>query len=217
MERTAHAAVVPADIGWSDVGSWSALWDLAEKDAAGNATRGDVQLQDTRESLVFGDRRLIATLGVDNLVIVDTDDALLVADRSRSQDVREVVEDLKRANRSEHLSHRRVYRPWGYFESVDSGERHQVKRLMVKPGHALSLQLHRKRAEHWVVVSGRARVTRGEDTLYLEENQSTFIPVGTKHRLENAGEAPLLIIEVQSGSYLGEDDIERFEDRYNRR
>ena len=216
MERTAHAAVIPVDFAWSDVGSWSALWELADKDAAGNASRGDVQLQDTRDSLIFGDRRLIATLGVDNLVIVDTDDALLVADRSRSQDVREVVEDLKRANRSEHLSHRRVYRPWGYFESVDGGERYQVKRLMVKPGHALSLQLHRKRAEHWVVVSGRARVTRGEDTLYLEENQSTYIPVGTKHRLENAGKEPLLIIEVQSGSYLGEDDIERFEDRYNR-
>ena len=216
MERTAHAAVIPADFAWSDVGSWSALWDLAEKDASGNAARGDVQLQDTRDSLVFGAERLIATLGVEGLIIVDTDDALLVADRSRSQDVREVVEDLKRANRSEHLSHRRVYRPWGYFESVDSGERYQVKRLMVKPGHALSLQLHHKRAEHWVVVSGRARVTRGEDTLYLEENQSTFIPVGTKHRLENAGKEPLLIIEVQSGSYLGEDDIERFDDRYGR-
>jgi mannose-1-phosphate guanylyltransferase/mannose-6-phosphate isomerase len=216
MERTADAAVIPAQFAWSDVGSWSAIWDLAEKDSAGNAARGDVQLQDTRESLVFGAQRLIATLGVKGLIIVDTDDALLVADRSRSQDVREVVEDLKRANRSEHLSHRRVYRPWGYFESVDSGERHQVKRLMVKPGHALSLQLHRKRAEHWVVVSGRARVTRGEDTLYLEENQSTFIPVGTKHRLENDGKEPLLIIEVQSGSYLGEDDIERFEDRYGR-
>jgi len=153
---------------------------------------------------------------VEDLIIVDTDDALLVAGRSRSQDVREVVEDLKRANRSEHLSHRRVYRPWGYYESIDAGDRFQVKRLMVKPGAALSLQLHRKRAEHWVVVSGRARVTRGEDTLVLEENQSTYIPVGTKHRLENAGEAPLLIIEVQSGSYLGEDDIERFEDRYGR-
>ena len=216
MERTAHAAVIPADFEWSDVGSWSALWELADKDASGNASRGDVQLQDTRASLVFGDRHLIATLGVDDLIIVDTDDALLVADRSRSQEVREVVEDLKRANRSEHLSHTRVYRPWGYYESVDEGERYQVKRLMVKPGHALSLQLHRKRAEHWVVVSGRARVTRGEDTLYLEENQSTFIPVGTKHRLENAGKEPLLIIEVQSGSYLGEDDIERFEDRYGR-
>jgi len=216
MERTSHAAVIPADFAWSDVGSWSALWDLADKDSSGNATRGDVQMQDTKGSLVFGDRRLIATLGVEDLIIVDSDDALLVADRSRSQDVREVVEDLKRANRSEHLNHKRVYRPWGYFESVDGGERYQVKRLMVKPGHALSLQLHRKRAEHWVVVSGRARVTRGEDTLYLEENQSTFIPVGTKHRLENAGKEPLLIIEVQSGSYLGEDDIERFDDRYNR-
>ena len=216
MERTAEAAVIPADFAWSDIGSWSALWDLAEKDASGNASRGDVHLQDTRDSLVFGDRRLIATLGVEDLIIVDTDDALLVANRSRSQEVREVVEDLKRANRSEHLSHRRVYRPWGYYESVDAGERFQVKRLMVKPGQALSLQVHRKRAEHWVVVSGRARVTRGEETLDLEENQSTYIPVGTKHRLENAGETPLLIIEVQSGSYLGEDDIERFDDRYGR-
>jgi mannose-1-phosphate guanylyltransferase/mannose-6-phosphate isomerase len=216
MERTTQAAVIPADFAWSDVGSWDALWELAQKDAAGNASRGDVQLQDTRGSLVFGDRRLVATLGVEDLIIVDTDDALLVADRARSQDVREVVEDLKRANRSEHLNHRRVYRPWGYYESVDAGERFQVKRLMVKPGAALSLQLHRKRAEHWVVVSGRARVTRGEDTLHLEENQSTYIPVGTKHRLENAGSEPLLIIEVQSGSYLGEDDIERFDDRYGR-
>ena len=216
MEKTAHAAVIPAEFEWSDVGSWDALWEIAEKDAAGNATRGDVQLQDTKDTLVFGDRRLVATLGIEGLIIVDSDDALLVADRSRSQDVREVVEDLKRANRSEHLSHTRVYRPWGYYEQVDAGERFQVKRLMVKPGAALSLQLHRKRAEHWVVVSGRARVTRGEDTLYLEENQSTYIPVGTKHRLENPGDAPLLIIEVQSGSYLGEDDIERFDDRYGR-
>ncbi|MFY9314152.1 MAG: mannose-1-phosphate guanylyltransferase/mannose-6-phosphate isomerase [Burkholderiales bacterium] len=216
MERTAHAAVIPAEFEWSDVGSWGALWELAEKDGAGNAARGDVQLQDTKDTLVFADRRLVATLGVEGLIIVDSDDALLVADRSRSQDVRDVVEDLKRANRSEHLSHTRVYRPWGYYEQVDEGERFQVKRLMVKPGAALSLQLHRKRAEHWVVVSGRARVTRGEDTLYLEENQSTYIPVGTRHRLENPGKEPLLIIEVQSGSYLGEDDIERFEDRYGR-
>ena len=216
MERTADAAVIPADFGWSDVGSWGSLWDIADKDAGGNAARGDVQLQDTRDTLVFGDRRLIATLGVEGLIIVDTDDALLVADRSRSQDVREVVEDLKRANRSEHLSHRRVYRPWGYYEQVDAGPRFQVKRLMVKPGAALSLQLHRKRAEHWVVVSGRARVTRGDEVIELQENQSTYIPVGTKHRLENAGTEPLLIVEVQSGSYLGEDDIERFEDRYGR-
>jgi len=217
MERTARAAVIPAEFEWSDVGSWDALWDLAHKDADGNAARGDVQLQDTKGSLVFGERRLIATLGVEDLIIVDTDDALLVADRARSQDVREVVEDLKRANRSEHLSHARVYRPWGYYESVDAGERYQVKRLMVKPGAALSLQLHRKRAEHWVVVSGTARVTRGEEVFELQENQSTYIPVETRHRLENTGSVPLLIIEVQSGSYLGEDDIERFEDRYNRR
>ena len=217
MERTAHAAVIPAEFDWSDVGSWDALWDIAQKDADGNAARGDVQMQDTKGSLVFGERRLVATLGVEDLIIVDTEDAILVADRARSQDVREVVEDLKRANRSEHLSHTRVYRPWGYYESVDAGERFQVKRLMVKPGAALSLQLHRKRAEHWVVVSGTARVTRGEETLELLENQSTYIPVGTLHRLENPGSEPLLIIEVQSGSYLGEDDIERFEDRYNRR
>ena len=216
MERTSRAAVIPAEFEWSDVGSWGALWDLAEKDAAGNTARGDVRLQDTKDSLIFGDRRLIAALGVEGLIIVDSDDALLIADRSRSQDVREVVEDLKRSNRSEHLSHRRVYRPWGYYESIDAGERFQVKRLMLKTGAAISLQLHRKRAEHWVVVSGRARVTRGEDTLYLEANQSTYIPIGTKHRLENAGQNPLLIIEVQSGSYLGEDDIERFDDRYGR-
>jgi mannose-1-phosphate guanylyltransferase/mannose-6-phosphate isomerase len=216
MEKTAQAAVIPAGFEWSDVGSWSALWDLAQKDGAGNATRGDVQMQDTKGTLVFGDRRLVATLGVEDLIVVDTEDALLVADRARSQDVREVVEDLKRANRSEHLSHRRVYRPWGYYEQVDAGERFQVKRLMVKPGAAISLQLHRKRAEHWVVVSGKARVTRGEDILHLEENQSTYIPVGTRHRLENPGTVPLLIIEVQSGSYLGEDDIERFDDRYGR-
>ena len=216
MERTQKAAVIPAAFEWSDVGSWSALWDLAKKDAAGNAPRGDVQLQDTRGTLIFGDRRLVATLGVEDLIIVDSDDAILIADRSRSQDVREVVEDLKRHNRTEHLSHRRVYRPWGYYESVDAGERYQVKRLMVKPGAAISLQLHHKRAEHWVVVSGRAKVSRGDDTLFLDENQSTYIPVGTRHRLENPGKVPLLIIEVQSGSYLGEDDIERFEDRYGR-
>jgi mannose-1-phosphate guanylyltransferase/mannose-6-phosphate isomerase len=216
MERTTHAAVIPAQFEWSDVGSWGALWELAEKDSAGNASRGDVQLQDTKGTLVFSDRRLVATLGVEDLIIVDSQDALLVAGRERSQDVREIVEDLKRANRSEHLSHTRVYRPWGYYEQVDAGERFQVKRLMVKPGAALSLQLHHKRAEHWVVVSGRARVTRGEDTLYLEENQSTYIPVGTRHRLENPGKEPLLIVEVQSGSYLGEDDIERFDDKYGR-
>jgi mannose-1-phosphate guanylyltransferase/mannose-6-phosphate isomerase len=216
MERTSRAAVIPATFEWSDVGSWSAIWDLAEKDGAGNVPLGDVRLQDTRGTLVFGDRRLVATLGVQDLIIVDSDDALLVADRSRAQEVREVVEDLKRANRSEHFSHKRVYRPWGYFESIDSGERYQVKRLMLKPGAAISLQLHRKRAEHWVVVSGRAKVSRGDDTLFLDANQSTYIPVGTRHRLENPGEVPLLIIEVQSGNYFGEDDIERFDDRYNR-
>ncbi|MDA8107054.1 MAG: mannose-1-phosphate guanylyltransferase/mannose-6-phosphate isomerase [Betaproteobacteria bacterium] len=216
MEKTNRGAVVRADLGWSDVGSWSALWDIAEKDARGNAARGDVHLVDAEGCLVRSEGRLVSAVGVRDLVIVETSDAVLVAARDRAQEVRETVAHLDRNNRTEHLSHKRVYRPWGYYESVDAGGRYQVKRLMVKPGHALSLQRHRQRAEHWVVVAGRARVTRGEDVLVLEENQSTFIPLGVKHRLENPGEAPLFIVEVQSGAYLGEDDIERFEDRYNR-
>ncbi len=216
MEHTKLGAVVPADIGWSDVGSWSALWETGRQDAAGNVARGDVWLHDAKRCYVRSDARHVSVLGAEDLVIVETDDALLVAARSRAQDVKEVVERLDRQKRSEHVSHTRVYRPWGYYESVDAGERFQVKRLMVKPGHGLSLQLHRKRAEHWVVVSGVATVTRGEETMTLRENQSTFIPVGTKHRLQNQTDAPLFLIEVQSGAYLGEDDIERFEDRYGR-
>lgn len=216
MEHTRLGAVVRADMGWSDVGSWSALWETGRQDAAGNVTRGDVWLHDASRCYVRADARHVSVLGAQDLVIVETDDALLVAARSRAQDVKEVVERLDRQKRSEHVSHTRVYRPWGYYESVDAGERFQVKRMMVKPGQSLSLQLHRKRAEHWVVVSGTATVTRGEETTTLKENQSTFIPVGTKHRLQNKTEAPLFLIEVQSGSYLGEDDIERFEDRYGR-
>ena len=216
MEKTSAGAMVEADMKWSDVGSWSALWDIGEKDALGNVARGDVSLADSSGCYVRAEDRHLSVLGAKDLVIVDTDDALLVAARDRAQEVKELVENLERHRRTEHVSHSRVYRPWGYYEAVDAGSRFQVKRLMVKPGHALSLQLHRKRAEHWVVVSGTARVTRGEETLALAENQSTFIPVGTKHRLENPGEAPLYLIEVQSGEYLGEDDIERFEDRYNR-
>jgi len=216
MERTERGAVVRADMRWSDVGSWSALWEVGEKDAAQNVTRGDVWLHDAARCYVRADGRHVSVLGAEDLVVVETDDAVLVAARERAQDVKEVVERFDRLNRNEHVSHTRVYRPWGYYETVDAGERFQVKRLMVKPGHALSLQLHRKRAEHWVVVSGCARVTRGAETLTLEENQSTFIPVGTRHRLHNPGDVPLFLIEVQSGSYLGEDDIERFEDQYGR-
>jgi mannose-1-phosphate guanylyltransferase/mannose-1-phosphate guanylyltransferase/mannose-6-phosphate isomerase len=216
MEKTGAGAVVRGDFGWSDVGAWSALWDIGAKDAQGNVVRGDVALHDTSGSYVRADSRLVYLLGVKDLLVVETADAVLVGERSRAQEVKELVESLDRGKRSEHLSHRRVYRPWGYYESIDAGERFQVKRLMVKPGHALSLQRHRQRAEHWIVVSGVARVTRDEQVFDVQENQSTFIPLGARHRLENAGPAPLFLIEVQSGSYLGEDDIERFDDRYGR-
>ena len=216
MEGTSRGAVVRAEMGWSDVGSWSALWETSVRDGSGNVTRGDVWLHGAARCYVRADARHVSVLGAEDLVIVETGDALLVATRERAEEVKEVVERLDRQKRSEHVAHTRVYRPWGYYESVDSGERFQVKRLMVKPGHGLSLQLHRKRAEHWVVVKGRATVTRGDETVTLEENQSTFIPVGTKHRLQNLTDSPVFLVEVQSGSYLGEDDIERFEDRYGR-
>ncbi|MCX7960203.1 MAG: mannose-1-phosphate guanylyltransferase/mannose-6-phosphate isomerase [Burkholderiales bacterium] len=217
MEKTAAGAVVKSAMRWSDVGSWSELWEVSEKDASGNAVQGDAELHDARGCYVRADSRHVSVLGVENLVVVETDDAVLVAARSRAQEVKEVVARLDRANRSEPVSHSRVYRPWGYYETVDAGAGYQVKRIMVKPGAALSLQRHAKRAEHWVVVAGCARVTRGEETMTLGANQSTFIPVGVKHRLENPGTEPVYLIEVQSGSYLGEDDIERFEDRYGRR
>jgi len=216
MEKTSHGAVVRADIGWSDVGSWSTLWDIGKKDAAQNVTHGDVQLVDASGCYVWGDSKLVVALGAKDLIIVETDDAVLVADRSRAEDVKKIVERLDSQARSEHVSHTRVYRPWGYYESIDAGERFQVKRIMVKPGEALSLQMHHKRAEHWVVVSGRARVTRDDKVYEISENESTFIPLGAKHRLENPSDQPLYLIEVQSGSYLGEDDIVRFDDRYNR-
>jgi len=216
MEKTDRGVVVPADIGWSDVGSWSSLWEVSDKDAAGNVVRGDVHLADAKGCLVRSSGRLVSILGAEDLIVVDTDDAVLVAARSRSQEVKEIVEGLERGKRTEHVAHRRVYRPWGYYESIDAGERFQVKRIMVKPGEALSLQMHHHRAEHWVVVSGTAKVTRGEQQILLGENESTYIPVGEKHRLENPGKVPVYLIEVQSGSYLGEDDIVRFEDRYKR-
>jgi len=217
MERTAEGVMVEANIGWSDIGSWTALWEFADKDSGGNAVRGDVDLRDAAGCYVRAENRLVCVLGAKNLVIVETDDAVLVADKERAQEVKDAVERLERQARTEHVSHSRVYRPWGYYESIDTGERFQVKRIMVKPGEALSLQLHRHRAEHWVVVSGTASVTRGEEVIELRENESTYIPVGTKHRLENRRKEALYIIEVQSGSYLGEDDIVRFEDNYGRR
>jgi len=192
------------------------LADEVRTDRHGNVLEGDVLAHDTRNALVIAQHRLVATVGLDDMIVVETPDAVLVAHKDRSQDVKEIVTRLKQQQRSEHLMHRRVYRPWGSYEGIDAGDRFQVKRLMVHPGAAISLQLHHHRAEHWVVVKGTARVTRGEEVVLLGENQSTYIPVGMKHRLENPGNIPLEIIEVQSGGYLGEDDIVRFEDRYNR-
>jgi mannose-1-phosphate guanylyltransferase/mannose-1-phosphate guanylyltransferase/mannose-6-phosphate isomerase len=216
MEKTRDAVVVPASFGWSDVGSWSALWALGAKDALGNVSQGDVMARDSHGSYLRSEGRLIAAVGVENLVVIETSDALLVSTRERADDVKLAVEQLKRGKRTEHAIHRRVYRPWGYYESIDAGESFQVKRLMLKPGARLSLQRHRRRAEHWIVVSGEAKVTRGDEELRLGPNQSTYIPTGTKHRLENAGTEPLFVIEVQSGDYFGEDDIERFADDYRR-
>ena len=216
LEHTADAAVVPADFRWSDIGSWNALWDASAKDAAGNVASGDVLLADVSGSYVRSSERLVVGIGLRDTVVVETPDAVLVADRADSQKVREMVEQLKARGRPEHKLHRRVHRPWGTYEDVDAGERFRVKRITVSPGAQLSLQLHHHRAEHWVVVSGTARITRGEETLLLTENQSTYIPLGVRHRLENPGMIPLQIIEVQSGAYLGEDDIVRFEDAYHR-
>ena len=216
MEHTEFAAVVPADIGWSDVGSWATLWETSNKDGEGNVLRGDVDVHDTRNSYLRAENRLLSVSGLDNVVVVETSDAVLVTSRDKAQSVKDVVSRLNDSKRSEHLNHRRVYRPWGYYESIDAGAGFQVKRLMVKPDNALSLQLHNRRAEHWIVVSGTAKVTCGDKLLTLKRNESTYIPLGTKHRLENAGTDPLYLIEVQSGEYLGEDDIVRFEDRYRR-
>ena len=215
MEKTADAMVLPVDIGWNDVGSWSALWDVAERDADGNAHHGDVIAVDSRNSYAYA-QRLVALVGVDDIVVVETDDAVLVARKDKVQEVKQVVARLKQEQRSQAVLHREVHRPWGSYDSVDNGGRHQVKRIKVKPGAALSLQMHHHRAEHWIVVSGTAKVTRGDETLLLSENESTYIPLGVKHRLENPGKVPLELIEVQSGSYLGEDDIVRFEDTYGR-
>jgi mannose-1-phosphate guanylyltransferase/mannose-6-phosphate isomerase len=210
------AAVIPLDAGWSDVGAFSSLWEVLPHDGAGNIFRGDVVAEDTRDSLLFSEHRLVAAVGLENMIVIETADAVLVVPKDKAEAVKGLVTRLKSEGRSEHQLHRRVHRPWGSYDGVDSGERFQVKRICVKPGCSLSLQLHRKRAEHWVVVRGTARVVRGEETFLLHENESTFIPLGVKHRLENPTDAPLEIIEVQSGSYLGEDDIVRFEDKYGR-
>ena len=216
MERTDRAAVVPADIGWNDIGAWSALWDVGSKDQQGNVVRGDVYLDGVTNSLVRAESRMVAAIGLTDVVIVETADAVLVADKRCAQDVKKVVDYLKKNDRSEHEFHTRVFRPWGWYEGIDEGERFQVKRIAVKPGAALSLQMHHHRAEHWIVVKGTAKVTRGDEVFLVGENESTYIPLGTRHRLENPGKVDLEMIEVQSGSYLGEDDIVRFEDVYGR-
>ena len=216
MEHTPEGAVVSLDCDWSDIGAWSALWEAGDQDAAGNVTQGDVVLHNTQNSYVRSQSRLVTTTGVKDLVVVETADAVMVADRHSVQDVKELVNLLKAAGRSEADAHQRVFRPWGYYESLISGEGFQVKRLMVNPQQQLSLQMHRHRAEHWVVVRGTAKVVNGGSQMTLSADESTYIPVGTKHRLSNPGMETLELIEVQSGSYLGEDDIVRFDDVYGR-
>ena len=216
MERTEAAAVVPVDIGWSDVGSWSALWEIGDKDDAGNVADGDAVLLETRNTYIRSEGPLVTAIGVADMVIVATEDAVLVAPKDRAEDVRHVVARLKSAGRSEPDTHRLVHRPWGSYRTISLGDRFQVKEIIVKPGASLSLQMHHHRAEHWVVVQGTAEVTRGDEVSILHENQSAFIPLGTRHRLANPGKFDLRLIEVQSGSYLGEDDIVRFEDNYGR-
>jgi mannose-1-phosphate guanylyltransferase / mannose-6-phosphate isomerase len=217
MEKTKDALVLPLDVGWSDVGSWSSLFDALPADEDGNVLQGDVLVFDTQDCYVHSTSRLVAAVGMDNHIIVETKDAILVAPKDRVQDVKDLVAKIKKSGRSESALHREVFRPWGSYDSIDSGERFQVKRLTVKPGGVLSLQMHHHRAEHWIVVQGAARITRNDETFLLAENESTYIPVGATHRIENPGKVPLHIIEVQSGSYLGEDDIVRFEDNYGRK
>ncbi|WP_233235848.1 mannose-1-phosphate guanylyltransferase/mannose-6-phosphate isomerase [Bordetella sp. LUAb4] len=216
MERDADVAMVPLDAGWSDIGSFASLWQLAPRDADGNALRGDVIAEDCHDVYAYASERLVALLGVDDVVVVETADAVLVAARDKVQEVRRIVARLNAARRPEATAHRLVYRPWGSYDSIDDGERFQVKRIRVAPGARLSLQMHHHRAEHWIVVTGTARVTRGDESFLLTENQSTYIPLGVKHRLENPGSIDLELIEVQSGPYLGEDDIVRFDDVYGR-
>ena len=216
MEHASNAAVVPVEMGWNDVGSWQSLWDIAPRDASGNAILGEVITEKSRNSYIRSEGPLVAAVGVENLIVVATKDAVLVSHRDAAQDVKKIVEQLEAAGRDHHIHHAVVHRPWGSYESVDTGARFQVKRIIVKPGAQLSLQMHHHRAEHWIVVSGAAQVTCDDRQFLLQENESTYIPLGAKHRLENPGKVPLHLIEVQSGGYLGEDDIVRFEDTYGR-
>jgi mannose-1-phosphate guanylyltransferase/mannose-6-phosphate isomerase len=216
MEKVANAIVIPVDIGWSDVGSWSALQDLRSNGDGDNTVVGDVEAFDSNNCYIRAESRLAVTLGVDDLIVVDTDDALLVAHRDKVQDIKKVVDKLGGDNRREVNLHKQVYRPWGAYKGIDEAERFQVKHITVNPGSTLSLQLHHHRAEHWIVVKGTAKVTRGDEEFVVSENESTYIPLGMKHRLENIGKIPLDLIEVQTGSYLGEDDIVRFDDVYGR-
>ena len=216
MERTDKAAVVPCNIGWSDVGAWSALWSLQTRDGNGNVIQGDVLIHDSQDSFVRNEKGLTALVGVKDLVVIVTGDAVLVADKHRAQDVKAIVDQMKLAERPELMEHKVVFRPWGSYEGIDEGDGYQVKQILVKPGGRLSLQSHTKRAEHWIVVQGTAQVTCDDQVFLLHENQSTYIPLGAKHRLENPGKQPLRLIEVQSGAYLGEDDIVRYDDAYGR-
>lgn len=216
MEKSENVMVVPMDVGWSDAGSWSVLWEISSKDSEGNFTHGDVITTDSRNNYIFSENRLVTTIGIDNLVIIETKDAILVADKKQVQKVKSIVKKLKDAKRNEHHIHREVYRPWGKYDSIDIGRRDTVKRITVNPGEKLSTQMHHHRAEHWIIVSGTAKVTNGNETVLLTEDQSTYIPLGTIHAIENPGKIPLELIEIQTGSYLGEDDIIRYDDRYGR-
>jgi len=216
MEKTTGAMVVRLEAGWSDVGAWDALWSIEQKDADGNVIHGDVYAADTKNALLVSQHRLLACVGLEDVVVIETADAVMVARKDCAQRVGAIVAALKAAGRPECLAHRKVHRPWGTYDGIEKGDRYQVKRIVVDPGAALSLQMHYHRAEHWIVVRGTARVTRGAETFFLTENESTYIPPGTRHRLENPGLMPLELIEVQSGAYLGEDDIVRFEDTYGR-
>lgn len=216
MEKTSNAVVVELDAGWSDIGSWSALWEVSEQDHQGNVYQGDVISYKSSENYCYSEKRLVSLLGVNNMVIIDTQDAILIAAKDQVQEIKAIVDDLKSQDRGEISSHREVYRPWGKYDCIDQSERYQVKRITVKPGQKLSTQMHHHRAEHWIVVSGTAKVSKGAETFLLTENQSVYIPVGEVHALENPGKLPLELIEVQSGSYLGEDDIIRFDDIYGR-
>ncbi|KAF0192551.1 MAG: mannose-1-phosphate guanylyltransferase [Gammaproteobacteria bacterium] len=213
----ARAVVFPLDAGWSDIGAWSALWEVSAQDENGNVIKGDVYAFNSKNSLLIAENRLLAGIGLEDMIVIETGDAVMVLHKSHAQDVKHVVERLKNDKRTEHMFHRRVYRPWGSYEGIDSGDRFQVKRIVVKPGASLSLQMHHHRAEHWIVVKGTARVTRGQEEFLLSENESTYIPIGVTHRLANPGTLLLELIEVQSGGYLGEDDIVRFDDIYGRK